>query len=80
MFFDAIADGTGVELAEGFAFPVAKSETERYHGNSWVVFEYRGKHWRMDIDEYDSWEDGDEPTEPYEVSASPVTVIEYVRV
>lgn len=79
-FFDAISGGAKVELAEGVAVLVAKSSNDRYEGNSWVVFEYRGKHWRMDIGEYDSWEEGEEPTEPYEVTAKPVQEVQYVRV
>jgi hypothetical protein len=59
---------------------IAKCNNDRYEGNSWVVFEYRTKQWRMDIDEYDSWEEGEEPTEPYEVTAKPVNEIQYVRV
>lgn len=79
-FFNALYDGGNVELAEGVAIHVAHSQTDRYEGDSWVVFEYRGKQWRMDIDAYDSWGEGDEPTEPYEVVPKPVNEIQYVRV
>lgn len=79
-FFDAIASERTVELNEGPATLVAKSAGDRYQGDSWVVFDYKGKQWRMDIDEYDSWEQGEEPDEPYEVVAQPVNEIQYVRV
>jgi hypothetical protein len=79
-FFDTLATGKDIELNEGHATLVAKSGNDRYEGNSWIVFEYKGKHWRMDIDEYDSWEEGEEPTEPYEVTAKPVSEVQYVRV
>ena len=78
-FFDFLARGEDVELDDGFASLVDKGG-DRYEGSSWVVFEYKGTHWRMDIDEYDSWEQGEEPTEPYEVTAKPVNEIQYVRV
>ena len=79
-FFDEIATKGTVELNEGLATLVAKSDGDRYEGNSWLVFGYKGKQWRMDIDEYDSWEQGEEPDEPYEVVAKPVSEVQYVRV
>jgi hypothetical protein len=79
-FFDEIANKRIVELNDGLATLVAKSEGDRYEGDSWVVFEYKGTNWRMDIDEYDSWEQGEEPDEPYRVEAKPVSEIQYVRV
>lgn len=79
-FFDAIAASKSIELNEGPATLVAKSTGDRYDGNAWIVFEYKGKQWRMDIGEYDSWEEGEEPTEPYEVTAKPVHEVQYVRV
>lgn len=79
-FFDTLTRNRTVELAEGVATLVAESPNDRYEGDSWVVFEYRGKQWRMDISEYDSWGDDSEPTEPYEVMAKPVNEIQYVRV
>lgn len=78
-FFDAISGGKTVELNEGYAKLVATSPQDRYEGDAWVVFEYKGKKWRMDIDEYDSWEQGEEPDEPYEVTPTPVNEIQYVR-
>ena len=75
-----IAINQNVELNDGLATLVAKSDGDRYEGDSWVVFEYNGKQWRMDISEYDSWEQGEEPDEPYEVTAKPVSEVQYVRV
>lgn len=79
-FFNALYGGGSVELADGNATHVATSPGDRYEGSNWVVFEYNGKQYRMDLDEYDSWGEGDEPTEPYEVVAKPVNEIQYVRV
>lgn len=79
-FFDEISTKRTVELNEGLATLVAKSDGDRYEGNSWVVFDYKGEQWRMDLGEYDSWEQGEEPTEPYRVEAKPVSEIQYVRV
>jgi hypothetical protein len=79
-FFDAISSKRTVELNDGLATLVAKSDGNRYEGDPWVVFEYKGDKWRMDLDEYDSWEQGEEPTEPYKVEAKPVEEIQYVRV
>lgn len=78
-FYEELERKGKVELAEGVAVKVAQSTNDRYEGNSWIVFEYRGKTWRMDISEYDSWEQGEEPTEPYEVVAKPVNEVQYVR-
>lgn len=78
-FFDAISSNRTVELADGVAVLVAKSQADRYEGNAWVVFQYRDKQWRMDIDEYDSWGEDSEVTEPYEVVAKPVNEVQYVR-
>jgi hypothetical protein len=79
-FYDALVRDESVELNDGYARLIDQSKADRYEGNAWIVFEYQDKHWRMDINEYDSWDEGDEPTEPYEVIAKPVNEVQYVRV
>lgn len=78
-FLEELLNKRTVELNDGLATLVAKSEGTRYEGDQWAVFEYKSDLWRMDISEYDSWEQGEEPTEPYKVTAQPVNEIQYVR-
>lgn len=79
-FVEALSTKNTVELAEGVAVLVAQSKNDAYDGDTWIVFEYRGKQWRVDIDQYSSWDEDGEVSEPYEVSAKPVNEIQYVRV
>lgn len=79
-FVEVLTNSKNVELAEGVAVLVAKSKEDSYDSDTWVVFEYRGKQWRVDIDQYSSWDEDGEVSEPYEVTAKPVNEVQYVRV
>lgn len=79
-FVEALSSNKTVELAEGVAVFVAKSKADSYDSDTWIVFEYRSKQWRIDIDQYSSWDEDGEVSEPYEVVAKPVNEVQYVRV
>src|SRR6059058_773919 len=71
LFFDAVVTGEEIELNDGPVTLVTKGENS-YGGESFVVFKYNDETYRMDIDEYDSWDEDSEVSEPYVVLAVPV--------
>jgi hypothetical protein len=80
-FYDAVTSGRQVELNNGFV-NLVKHETgnyDDYNAISYLVFDYNGSTYRMDVDEYDSWDEDSDVSEPYLVVAVPVNEVQYVR-
>ena len=78
LFFDAVVNGEEVELNDGEVSLVTKGENT-YEGEAFVVFRYNDETYRMDIDEYDSWDEDSDVSEPYVVIPVPVNEVQYIR-
>jgi len=80
-FYDAVTSGKVVELNDGYVQLVKHHSGgyENYDDISYVIFDYDGSTYRMDVDEYDSWDEESSVTEPYLVIPVPVNEVQYVR-
>ena len=77
-FFNAVTtQRTAVELNNG-EVKLVKYHSADYEA-SYVVFDYNGSTYRMDVSEYSSWDEDSTVTEPYLVIAVPVNEVQYVR-
>lgn len=80
-FFDAVTSGKQVELSNGYV-NLIKHESgnyDNYDAISYLIFSYDGNDYRMDVDEYDSWDEDSSVSEPYAVVAVPVNEVQYIR-
>lgn len=77
-FFNAVKNGQQVELNDGYV-RLIEHQSNEYSGDSHLVFEYSGETYRMDVDEYDSWDEDSSVSEPYPVIPVPVNEVQYVR-
>lgn len=80
VFFEAVVRGVKpVELNNG-EVKLVKHHSDEHYGESYVVFDYNGNTYRMDVSEYSSWDEESTVSEPYPVVAVPVNEVQYVRV